>query len=386
MRGKPENGIIASRTPATVPATGQIAPQPNAGGRDAGSHQGLARVTLAVLLIIGLIAASFWILRPFLPAAVWATMIVVSTWPLMRRLQAWLWNQRAPAVVVMILALLLIFLGPLSLAIVAIMGNADRFVAWAQALLSLTLPPPPAWLTDVPLVGPQAAQLWSHAAATGFEGLSAKAAPYVGVVTRWMLAQIGGIGAVLVQFLLTVLFAAFMYARGERAAGAVVRFGRRLAGERGESSVLLAGNAIRGVAMGVVVTAIVQSALGAIGLATAGVPAAAVLTAVMFMLCIAQLGPGLVLLPAVIWMYWSGDAVWATILLVWSLIVGTMDNYLRPMLIKRSVDLPFLLVFVGVIGGLIAFGLVGIFVGPVVLAVGYTLLQAWVGEEHYLVG
>jgi predicted PurR-regulated permease PerM len=136
--------------------------------------------------------------------------------------------------------------------------------------------------------------------------------------------------------------------------------------------------------MGVVLTAIVQSGLGGLGLAIAGVPAAAILTAVMFVLCIAQLGPALVLFPTVIWMYWSGDSAWATILLVWSLIVGTMDNYLRPMLIKRSVDLPFLLVFVGVIGGLIAFGLVGIFVGPVVLAVAYTLLQAWVGEEHRL--
>jgi predicted PurR-regulated permease PerM len=379
MRGKPDSGIIA-------PAVGQMPPQTNPAGRDASSRQDLARTTLAVLLIIGLIAASFWILQPFLLAAIWATMIVVSTWPLMLRLQAWLWNGRVPAVVVMILGLLLIFLGPLSLAVVAIMGKADLFVVWAQSLPSLTLPPPPAWLADVPLVGPQAAQLWSHAAATGFEGLSAKAAPYAGVVTRWMLGQVGSIGAILVQFLLTLIFTAFMYARGERVADRVVRFGRRLAGERGESSVLLAGNAIRGVAMGVAVTAIVQSALGAIGLVTAGVPAAAILTAVMFMLCIAQLGPGLVLLPAVIWMYWSGDTVWATILLAWSLIVGTMDNYLRPMLIKRSVDLPFLLVFVGVIGGLIAFGLVGIFVGPVVLAVGYTLLQAWVGEEHNLVG
>jgi len=102
---------------------------------------------------------------------------------------------------------------------------------------------------------------------------------------------------------------------------------------------------------------------------------------VMFMLCIAQLGPGLVLAPAVIWMYWDGRTGWATALLVWSLFVGSLDNLLRPILIKRTVQLPLLLIFLGVIGGLIAFGLIGIFVGPVVLAVAYTLLQAWMGEE-----
>jgi predicted PurR-regulated permease PerM len=101
----------------------------------------------------------------------------------------------------------------------------------------------------------------------------------------------------------------------------------------------------------------------------------------MFMLCIAQIGPGLVLVPAIIWMYRVDEATWATVLLVWSLIVISLDNFLRPILIKRSSDLPLLLIFVGVIGGLIAFGLIGIFIGPVVLAVAYTLLQTWIADE-----
>src|SRR5215472_14550098 len=242
---------------------------------DSPDRQDLARITLSVLLIVGLIAASFWSLRPFLPAAVWATMIVVSTWPLMLRLQAWLWRQRALAVIVMTLGLLLIFLGPLSLATLAIVGNAGQFVAWVQSFQSLSLPAPPAWLADVPLLGPWAVELWTHAAATGLQGLSAKIAPYTGTVTSWLLGQIGSIGAVLVQFLLTVIFAAIMYSAGERGAEGAMRFGRRLAGERGEDAVRLAGHAIRGVAMGVVVTAIAQSALGGIGLAAMGVPYAA---------------------------------------------------------------------------------------------------------------
>lgn len=184
----------------------------------------------------------------------------------------------------------------------------------------------------------------------------------------------------LIQFLLVVVIVAILYSSGETAARMVRRFGRRLAGERGENSIILAGQAIRGVALGVGVTAIVQTVLGGLGLAVAGVPFASLLSAVMLMLCIAQIGPTLVLLPAVGWMYWSGDNGWATALLVWSLAVGSLDNILRPMLIKRGADLPLLLIFSGVIGGMLSFGLIGIFVGPVVLAVTYTLLQAWVED------
>ena len=152
--------------------------------------------------------------------------------------------------------------------------------------------------------------------------------------------------------------------------------------ERGEESVILAGKAIRSVALGVGVTAVVQTVLGGIGLAVAGVPFASLLSAVMLMLCIAQLGPALVLFPAVAWMYWTGENAWATVLLVWSVVVSLLDNVLRPMLIKKGADLPLLLIFAGVIGGLLGFGLIGIFVGPVVLAVTYTLLVAWIEDDE----
>jgi predicted PurR-regulated permease PerM len=171
-----------------------------------------------------------------------------------------------------------------------------------------------------------------------------------------------------------------MYAQGERAAAAVIRFGKRLAGARGQQAVLLAGRAIRGVALGVVVTAFIQSAIGSAALLLVDVPYAPILCAIMFMLCIAQLGPGLVLVPALIWMFSNGSTASATFLLVCSVTAIGADNVLRPLLIRRGVDLPLLLILVGVIGGLIAFGLIGIFLGPTVLAVGYTLLVAWVAE------
>jgi predicted PurR-regulated permease PerM len=183
------------------------------------------------------------------------------------------------------------------------------------------------------------------------------------------------------QFLLVVAIAAVMYSGGERGAATALRFGRRLGGDRGEGAVRLAGQAIRSVALGVVVTAVAQSVLGGIGLAVVGVPFASLLTALMFTLCLAQVGPALVLIPAVVWMYYSGDALWATVLLAFTLVAMTMDNFLRPVLIRRGADLPLLLILFGVIGGLIAFGLLGIFLGPTVLAIAYTLLNAWMAED-----
>jgi predicted PurR-regulated permease PerM len=182
------------------------------------------------------------------------------------------------------------------------------------------------------------------------------------------------------EFLLTTIIAALVYTNGEIAASGVVRFARRLAGERGERSVRLATQAIRSVALGVVLTALIQAVLGGVGLAVAGVPFFVILSAVMFLLAIAQLGPLAVLLPAVIWLYWRGSSGWGTALLAWTVVVTPLDNILRPILIRKGLDLPLILIFAGVIGGLIAFGLVGIFVGPVILAVGHTLLVAWVVE------
>lgn len=339
---------------------------------------GLTRATLAVLFIVGIIAAAFWILRPFVPAALWATMIVVATWPLMRLVEEKLWHLRWLAVTVMTTALLLVFIVPLSLALGAIVANADDMADWAKTLADVTLPQPPDWLEKIPFVGAKAASAWREIANSGPKELAAKVLPYAKDMAHWFALEVGSFGLMTAQFLLTVIISAIMYANGEVAAAGLVRFAERLAGHEGEGAIRLAGQAIRGVALGVVVTAVIQSLLAGIGLAVAGLPLAAVLTAIIFILCVAQIGPGPVLLAAVAWLYWKDDTVWATVLLVWSLLVGSLDNFLRPYLIKKGADLPLLLIFAGVIGGLLAFGLVGIFVGPLVLAVAYALTGAWV--------
>ena len=344
------------------------------------SGRDLTRTVLAVLLIAILIAASFWVLRPFLLSIIWAAMIVVATWPLMLKVQSGV-RRRALAVIVMTGAMLLIFVVPLVLAIQALVDNMETITRWMRQLPTVTIPAPPDWVARVPIIGAKIAALWTEVAAAGIADLAHRLEPFMSQAAKWLPGAFGSVGILGFEFLLTVAIAGIMYAKGEVATGGVIRFGRRLAGDRGERVVTLAGQAIRAVALGVVVTALVQTTLAGIGLAVAGIPFAALLTAVILLLCIAQIGPVLVLVPAAIWLFWNDSTGWAIALLAWTVVVGMLDNILRPILIRRGADLPLLLIFAGVIGGLLAFGIIGLFVGPVVLAVTYTLLKEWVAEQ-----
>jgi len=348
--------------------------------KNASASRDITRVTLAVLFIGALITASFWIFRPFLTSFIWATIIVVATWPLLLKLQALLWHRRGLAVGAMTVVLLLVLVIPLTLAVSAIIESADKITDWIKSLGTFTLPTMPEWVGKIPLVGKKFAESWQQYAALPPEELSARLTPYAREALKWFVAKAGGIGMTILQFLLTVIISAILYAKGETVAAGVRSFARRLAGQKGEETAVLAAKAVRGVALGVGLTAIIQSGLAGIGLAVTGVPAAAILTAVMFMLCIAQVGPVLVLIPSIIWLFYKGETLWGGILIVWSIPVLILDNIIRPFLIKKGADLPLLLIFAGVIGGLIAFGVIGLFIGPVVLAVSHVLLKAWVSE------
>jgi predicted PurR-regulated permease PerM len=346
---------------------------------DRSSLQDLPRITLGVLSIGVLTAASVWVLWPFAAALVWATTVVVATWPVLLLVQAWLGGRRGFAVAVMIFAFLALLVIPVWLAVFTIADNAERMVNLARSLRTEGLPPPPAWVEGVPLVGQRVAGAWRSLAGDAVS-LAARVGPHLGEATRWLASRAGSLGATMVQLILTVAISGVLYAKGETGARGVQRFLRRLAGERGENVAHLAAKAVRAVALGIVVTALAQTVLSAIGLIVSGVPYAAALTAAAFILCIAQLGPLLVLGPATIWLYSSGSPGRGTVLLVFTIVAGTLDNFLRPVLIKRGADLPLLLILAGVIGGLLGFGIVGLFVGPVVLAVTWKLLESWVGE------
>jgi predicted PurR-regulated permease PerM len=182
---------------------------------------------------------------------------------------------------------------------------------------------------------------------------------------------------VVAQLLLTATVCGIFYKSGEHIAARFLAFARRLGGDNGEQVAVLASRSVRGVATGVVVTAVIQTILTAIALSLADVPGVGLLAGIAFLLCLAQLGPTLVLLAATGWLYWSGQITAAIVMLVASFAIGALDNILRPILIKKGADLPLLLVFAGVIGGIFAFGILGVFVGPVLLAVTKTLFDVW---------
>ena len=339
----------------------------------------LVRIVLGVLLILVLIISALSVLKPFLPALVWATMIVVATWPLLLKLQRAL-GRRSLAAAAMTALLFVIVVAPLAVAISTVVQQAARLSDIKVA--EIRIPMPPVWIEGVPVVGATLTAEWRVYAAATPEELASKAAPYMTSVVSWIADRAGSFGTFLIHMLLTLLLCGVLYVTGETAALGVRRFACRLLGEAGDRLVLLAAGSIRAVALGIVVTAIVQTALGAVGLVVAGAPYVAVFAAVMFVLCIAQLGPVLPMLAAVGWLYLGGATTAAIGLFAWTVIVGLLDNVIRPILIRRGADLPLLLIMAGVIGGLIGFGLVGLFVGPVVLAVTYTELSAWIAEQE----
>jgi predicted PurR-regulated permease PerM len=344
-----------------------------------GAAHDLTRTTLAVLFIAALIVLSFLVIRPFAAPTLWAATLVLATWPLMLKLEAVFGGRRAPAAAVMTLALLLLVVVPIAMAIVSLAGYAQSLLSSHGAELHFALPPPPAWLSDIPLVGKPVSDKWQEFTTIGTDEIATTLRPHAGTIAAWILAAIGGFGSGLLHSLLTIAIVALLYAKGEAAADWCRSFGRRLADERGDKAVVLAGQAIRGVALGVVVTALAQTFCTAVALAVVGIPNAGVLAGVALFLCIAQLGPGLVILPAVIWLFATGQTVSGIVLTAIGIPILLMDNVLRPILIRRGADLPFLLILAGVIGGLLAFGMLGLFVGPVILAVTFTLLQNWIG-------
>ncbi len=349
----------------------------------ASTSNDLARTTLGILFIVGMIVLCAVIVRPFAASTVWAATLVLATWPWMRQLQKLLGGSRTAAVAIMTLGLLLVFMIPLSMAIAAIALNAESILALPEAISTFHLPSPPDWLSDIPVIGRPASDEWQRLTTIGKMEMVTMVRPYARTVGTWFIDAAGGVALGSMHVLLTIALAAILYARGEAAAGWCRRFGHRLAGVRGEEAVVLAGLAIRGVALGVVVTALAQAVLTGIGLAVAGVPQASILAAIALLLCIAQLGPSLVIIPAIIWLFATGQTGPGIVLIVIGVPTVLIDNILRPFLIKRGADLPLLLILVGVVGGLLAFGMIGLFVGPVILAVTHTLLQHWIATDPH---
>lgn len=339
----------------------------------------LPKLIFGFAAIILMIVACFWVLSPFILGFVWAGMMVIATWPLLLKLEAKLWNKRWVAALTMVILILLLFVIPLGILIGSVIQNSAPLIDLAKSPNSLRLPDLE-WLSSIPFVGEKMYYTWHSLIASGGNAMLAKVQPYFGQAAGWFVAQAINAGRFVFHLMLMLLFSGLLYLKGESVMLGVRHFAIRLAGINGDAAVILAAQSIRAVALGVVLTALIQAIVGGVGLALSGIPYAAILTVLLFICCVAQLGPLLIMVPSVIWLFWSGDTTWAIILAVWAAIVATMDGVLRPWLIKMGADLPMVLILIGVIGGILSLGMIGLFIGPVVLAVSYSLLKAWMND------
>lgn len=341
----------------------------------------IARILFVVAILCALTIGTLYVMRPFIPGLIWATTVVVATWPVMLSIERRCGNRRWLATLVMLLILLVVMVLPLYEAISTLAQHGGDIMNLIRSLPDYTLAPPPDWIRDVPVVGAGIANKWQRLSDAGPGGMLAQLEPYVSIAAHWLITHAASVGVFVIHMFVTVIITGVLYAQGEQAGAYVMRFADRVSPSHGTEAVRLAGASVRAVALGIVVTAVIQSALGGIGLWVAGVPGAGVLTAVLLMFCLAQIGPVLPMVGGVIWLFMHDARLAAILLLVWYVVVELVDKLLRPLLIKRGVNLSMLLILSGVLGGMFAFGIVGLFIGPVILAVSSTLLSEWIKES-----
>ncbi len=329
-------------------------------------------VAVALLSVVCIL-----ILRPFISAALWAVILCFTTWPLFLSLDGALGGRRSLAALIATLILFMTIAAPVVVLGMTLASNVADLAAAAQRLIYEGPPSPPAWLAGIPMVGPRIADYWKVLNGGTAERL-AELAKLLPVAKRVALDAGRTLGSGIFQVVLSLLIAFFFYRDGEAAAGRLSATINRIGGTEGNRLLEVAGATIRAVVYGILGTALVQGVLAAIGFAIAGVPGAALLGFFTFILSTIPGGTHLIALPAAFWLYHQGSTGWAIFMLVWGVIVGSIDNVVRPFLISRGgATTPLIFVMLGVLGGASALGLIGLFLGPTILAVGYSLLEEW---------
>jgi predicted PurR-regulated permease PerM len=335
--------------------------------------------TIRLGLVLVLLAWCFQIVRPFITPVVWGFIIAVAVAPLSRRLTAALGGRRKLAAVILVALGFALFIAPA----VRLSGT---LIAGLQDLASrlhdgqLRIPPPPQWIADWPVVGDPILEFW-NLAINNLEAAVLRLAPQLQVVGGWLLTAAAGVGYGIVQFVFSMIIAGIVIANADRSRGWLEQLMRRLAGAGGHRILVLSESAIRSVAIGIVGVALIQAGLAGAGFYLVGVPGAGFWALLALFLCIIQLGPGLVLLGAVVYVFSTADTLTAVLFLVFSIILGLSDNVLKPLLLGRGVDAPVLVIFIGSLGGFLSMGIIGLFVGSVLFVLFYTLLRSWVNED-----
>jgi predicted PurR-regulated permease PerM len=348
-----------------------------------------------------LLFGTFCVIKPFLSATVWAAILTFSLWPANNHLTKWLRGRRTLAALIITIGISLMLLAPFLVLGFNLAGDIQAVGADAHKWATTGGPPTPAWLEKIPLIGPQAKTYWTEmvnevakitrqlgqttenlSAAPAAQRIPSEESKLMGAIGKivtevrsLLLAAVIAVGEGIIQIALSLLLMFFLLcdpSLGDRFTGAVLR----IAGERGRHLLKVAGNTIRGVIYGILGTAIAQGVIAGLGFAIAGVPGPVFLGLLVFFLSPISLPP-LVWIPAALWLFAHNQNGWGIFMLIWGVGVSTIDNFLKPWLISQGSSMPFLLIFIGVIGGALAFGFIGIFLGPSLLAVTYCLVDEW---------
>jgi len=340
----------------------------------------VSRQTVEHAIGIGILAliavGSFLVLRPFLSAVIWAAVLTYSTWPLFERLKKRVGGREGLAAAIMILAVACILVIPIAVLAWSMADQIVRVAGVVRDWFEHGLPPLPAWVGDIPVLGGRLVQRWHDLFQTG--DLNQNLSPHLATARAQLLIVASTAANGLLELLLSLLLAFFFYCHGSEISAALSSMGVSLTGERGRRLIDVVASTVRGVVKGLLGTNLLQAILGALGFWIAGVPGAMLLGFFVFFLTVIPFGAALIWLPAVLWVANTGRSGTAVLLAIWCvLIFGILENIARPFLVGRGGTLPSLLILLGMLGGMSAFGFLGVFLGPALLALVYTLVEEW---------
>lgn len=336
--------------------------------------------TIIRFFVIGLLLAwSFILIRPFIIIVLWATVMAIALFPVFLKLKTLLGGRGKLSATILALVGIAIILGPVSVIATVLFQNAQNMIQGIEAG-TLVIPPPPSNIEDIPIIGKSLDNIW-QLASVNLEGLITQFNAQIVEFSKTLLLQATNVSLILLKFIISIIIAVVLIINAETLNRGVVLFISRLAPTRGEEFIQLTTTTIRSVVRGVLGVAIIQTLLIAFGLIVAKIPGAGILSVLSLFLSIIQIGPGLIVLGTIIYAWTTMNPLGALLFTLWMIPATLIDNVLKPILMGKGLPVPLVVILLGVIGGTLAHGILGLFVGPVILILAYELIVAWLKEE-----
>ncbi|MCG6877851.1 MAG: AI-2E family transporter [Deltaproteobacteria bacterium] len=341
---------------------------------------GTLEITIHVGLVLLLLFWCFRIAQPFIQIFVWGIIIAIAVFPGYRWMNSALGGRKKIAAVLLTLLLLVIIVIPCVMFAASLVETAEKLSA-SISEGSLRIPKPPETIKSWPAIGQTLHSFWSLSS----ENLTAavkEIAPHLKVVGVWLLNTAAGAGFALVSFFVAILIAGVLLANSEQGVRMARAIAARLAGDRGDEFVNMSGATVRSVARGILGVAMIQAILAGLGCLAVGVPGAGLWALLVLILAVVQLPTFIILAPIAVYAFYTTGTVPAVLFAIWNLFVGGCDSFLKPLLMGRGVDVPMLVVFIGAIGGFILNGIIGLFIGAIILSLGFKLFELWLSKNE----